>query len=340
MTVKNTLLSLGAIALLTGCGSSINLAKFKPSPLQKCENMPSKEKMMSNKLPKVIIMDIDNNNIDVANNAKLGKSIATSINTGLSSAKSVNVLKRIKTTSYDKMLSKEIKAAELAKEIGSDVGQADYLITGKLSTASYDYNFAEGYYYYVKTKQGTRRVYQPPVIRYKACSNGNIKIFSLPDLNQAESIAFDECSSTSHEARSPRDAKTRNDGLVRRSGEEAADTAQYPLKNFFAKKGYIFEMRKDGEDKIVKTTLGVKSGAKQGESVDIYAIENVFNPLTEQTSKETVKIGSGTISDKITATSSWIKIDEVQEGKSIKAGHFIKIKYAESIWSKGLKFLK
>lgn len=338
--LKSSILSVSAIALLTGCGTSINLAKYKPATLDKAKHMPSKEKMMSKELPKVIVMDIDNNNIQVASQAKLGKSISTKINSGLAEGKSVKLVKRVASSNYEKMLAKEIEAAELAKELGSDVGQADFIVTGQLSNASYDYNFREGYYYYVKTKRGRIRKYMPPAINYKACSVGNLKVLTLPALEEATSIQFDECSSTSHQARSPKEAKTRNDGLVRQSGDESADTAKYPLKNFFARKGYVYEMRKDGDDTILKVTLGSQFGAKEGEDVEIFAVKDNHNSLTGETKKETVKIGEGTISNQVTKDAAWIIVDEIEEGNKVNAGDFVKIKYEESFWSKGLKALR
>jgi hypothetical protein len=302
--------------------------------------MPSKEVMMSNELPKVIIMDIDDNGMKIAKQAKLGRSIATDINTNLAQAKSVKIVKRVNKVSYEKMLSKEVKAAELSKELGTDVGQADYILTGQLSNASYDHTFRAAYTSYVKTKHGTRAIHHPPSISYKACAVGNIKIFALPNLDEAKSIDFDECSHSSEEARSPSDAKLRNDGLVREAGNEAADTAKYPLKNFFAKKGYIYEMRKDGDDLIIKTTLGTKFGAKEGEDVEIYAVETLTNSLTGVSKDTVVKIANGKISNQLNSDFSWIIVDDLDEGKNIEAGDFIKIKYEEGFFSKTIKFLK
>ena len=341
--MKNTVIKLTSITvlgmLLTGCGTEINLAKYKPTTMQKTKYMPSKKEMTNNELPKVIIMDIDNNNIKVAKQAALGKSIATNINTNLSAAKTVKLIKRVENISYDKMLKNEVKAAELAKEMGTDVGQADYILTGQLSNASYDHTFNEGHYYYVKTKHGTERRYQPPFISYKACAVGNIKIFTLPNLEEADSFEFNECSSSSENARSASDAKLRNDGLVREAGAEAADTVKYPLKNFFAKKGYIYEMKKDGDDIIVKTTLGTRFGAKEGDKVEIYTVEDFTNSLTNETKKTTVKIGTGTISNQLNKDFSWVIVNDVKEGKKIEAGDFIKIKYKEGMFSKFKKFI-
>jgi len=321
-----------AIVLFTGCGTSINLTKYSPMPLQKAQHIPSKEKLLSNSLYKVIIMDIDNGGMEIAEQSKLGTTIATNINTLLAKAKSVKLIKRVNKSSYLKMLEKEIEASELSKELGTDVGQADYIITGKLSNATYDHSFQEGYYYYIKTKKGKIRKYSSPRMRYSSCASGNIKIFSLPTLNEADSFDFHKCSGKSTEVRSSRDVVRRNDGLVRESGVRSAYSVSYPLKNFFAKKGYIYEMKSDDGDKIVKVNLGTNHGAVEGEDIDIYSIEDSYNSLTEETKKETVKIGVGQISNQLTTTSAWIIIDELEDGKKIKAGNFVKIKYTKGFF--------
>jgi len=288
--LKRIMLSVSAIAVLSGCGTSINLTKYKPTTLDKSKNMPSTEKMMSDKLPKVIIMDIDNNGIKVASQAKVGSAIATKVNSLLAKGKSVKIAKRVTKSSYEKILSKEVEAAQLSKELGTDVGQVDDIITGQLSTASYEHEFKEGYYYKVKTKNGTERRYQPPMMNYKSCVVGNLKIFALPSLNEEASYEYDECSSSSTEVRSANDVVQRNDGLVRKAALEGADTVSYSLKNFFSKKGYIYESRLKDEDQIIKTTLGSKYGAKKGEDVVIYAIEDNTNSLTGVTSKENISL--------------------------------------------------
>lgn len=325
-------LTLFVALFLSSCSTSIKLSEYGVHTLAKSPNMPSTNEL-ENKTTKVLILTISNNKIDIASQANLGKSLASKINTNLAQAKSVSIVKRLSNDSYNKIISNEIKASELAKEVGSDVGQVDYIITGTISNATYDYQFKEGYFYKVKTKKGTKRLYQPPVIYYQACVAGYIKIFALPRLNEMKSISLDECSSTSHEARYPSDARKRNDSLVREAGEETISKASYPLKNFFAKKGYIYASKKRGGDMIVRTTLGSSSGAKQDEEVDIWSIEKYTNPLTKQTKMIEVQVAKGTISNQITSEYSWVIIDDILDDKSIHLGDYIKIKYEEGFFS-------
>ena len=338
---------LGTLSILTvgilsfsGCGAELNIPEYSKAPLAKTSHMPSKSEMQGIKA-KVIMMPIDNNEIDVAQRAKLGNSMISKINSELAEGHSVQIVKRVKKSSYSQLLAKEVAASELSKELGTDVGQADFIITGQISNATYEHSFTEGYNYECKDSDGNKRTcYAPPRMSYESCVEGNIKVFKLPSLSEAFSKAFDECARTSTEVRSSRDVVRENNSLVREAGLEAADTATYPLKNFFAAKGYIYELRRKGDDIILKTTLGATRGAKKGKSVKIYSMMKNTNSLTGTTTTEAIKIGEGTISNQITANSSWIIVDEMFNNYTPKAGDYIKIISEESVWSKGLKFIR
>jgi len=262
------------------------------------------------------------------------------VNTELAEGKSVKIVKRVKKSNYSQLLSKEVAASELSKELGTDVGQADFIVTGQISNATYEHTFTEGYNYECKDSNGNvRNCYMPPHMSYKSCVEGNLKVFKLPTLSEAFSKSFDECSNTGTEVRSAGDVIRENNGLVRKAGLEAADSVTYPLKNFFALKGYIYEKRIKDSDEILKTTLGSKAGAVKGVAVYIYSVIDDSNSLTGTTTKETVKIGEGTISNQITSNSSWIIVDEMFNNYTPKAGDYVKIIQKESIWSKGIKLI-
>ena len=321
---------------LTGCSGTIKLSEYSPVSLKKGKHMPSKEQLGGSGASKIIIMDISDNNIAIAKKSQLGKSMASNINKELSENKNVKILKRVSSSNYKEILNKEIKAAELGKEVGEDIGQADYLLTGQISNATFKNEFKEAY---TTTDKKGKTTSHPAKIEYKSCVEGTLKVFALPDLNEVKSKSFDECSSSSEEARSPRDAKPSNGSLERKAGSKAMNSASYDLKNLFTPKGYIFEMRKNDDGSIIKTTLGSKFGAKKGDEVEIYAIEDVNNGLTGETTQTDVLIGKGEISDKVTPAYSWIIVDEIEDDRGIKLGDYIKIKYEEDWMSRGLKLI-
>jgi len=315
---------------LSGCGTAIELSKFTPVSIVKSPNAPSKKMLEKYEASKVIITDLDNNSIKLAVESSLGKSMSSALNSKLADSTSIQIVKRIDSVS----LTQEIKAKELAMQTGVDVGEVDYIISGSISNVTYDYSFAPGYTLEIAGK----KIPMPPKWNYKACVSGDIKIYSLPNLKVKKSIPFNECSSSSTDATTYRYPKIKDYGLVRQAGEEGIDSASYEVKNFFVKKGYIYEMRRDDDgNTILKTSLGKKDGAKEGLKVEIFTIKDIKNPLTEETVKEEVKIGDGVVTNQIGNSFSWIKIENLNSGESIMIGDFIKIQYQESILSKVIK---
>ena len=307
----------------TGClgGNAIKLGDYKKITLQKAEFSPSSEKMKTANKAKVIIQDIDNNGIPTAEKAKLGKSMASNINKELSENKNVRILKRVSSATD---IKEEIKAAEIGKGVGGDVGQADYLLTGKISNSTYTNKFEEATKY---TDDKGKTHYTPPKINYKACVQGTLKVFALPSLKEVESGSFDECSSSSEEARSPSDAKPSNGTLEREAGTEAMDSVAYKLKSFFTPKAYITVMKKNGDDMIVQVSVGKKQGAKEGDEVEIFKMTN----------DGPVQIGTGEVSNRITNNKAWVTVNDIEDGEKIKEGNYVKIIYKEGILDKTWK---
>jgi hypothetical protein len=91
-------------------------------------------------------------------------------------------------------------------------------------------------------------------------------------------------------------------------------------------------MRKDDDKIIVKTMLGSKYGAKQGEDVVVYSIRQTTNSLINSDEKTELKIANGVISDQITPNSSWIIIKDIYDNQKIQMGDFVKIRYNNDFW--------
>lgn len=321
--------------LFTGCGTAIsNINAYNKKPLKPTKFMPSKDMISGKSLPKVIIMDLDDSPSKTAAQADLGKSLAGNINSQLSKGKSVDILKRVKKAD----ITEELKLAELSDAMGGEeLGSANYIIGGKITNASFTREFQakKGY----RNKRG-RYVVIPAKLHYTTSVKGYVKIYQLPSLHVVGTFDFEDNKARSEEAptsflgfgRTDTSHKaTRDDGMVREAGADAANTLRLPLKNFFAKRGYVFEKRSDGDDVIVKVTLGAKNGAKEGETVYFYTQEESLNPLTGESYIETIKIGEGTISDQVRPETSWIIVEEVYEGKELRAGDYMKIEYEKEM---------
>lgn len=316
---KAILFSIGVLFFLTGCGTSINLTKYSPIQAPKASHMPSPSEL-ENKKPTVVIMNINDNGIETAIKARAGKAMGTRLNTELAQSGEVNIIKRLKNTN----LENEVKRAEITKSLGGN--GVDYIVTGKIDNASYNWKFYEARTW--RDKKG-RVHYIPPYIKYIACVSGNIQIYSLPDLIVKSTIPVKSCVYETVNARSSYQAKRSNPALVRSAAISAIDDAKYPLENFFAPKGYILEIRRNEDGELIaKLTIGSEDGVKEGDKVDIYTLKDYINPITNKKTIQTVKIAKGKVSNQIGPHFSWIIIDkdDINPGYTLHIGDFAKIK--------------
>jgi hypothetical protein len=293
--------------------------------------MPT-EKEFNAKALKVIILQIDDSNIKIANQASIGNVIKNKIETLLSSAKSVEVVHRLDNSSSKDMLKKEIQASLTSKELNTDVGESDYAIIGEVIQSSFTHNFVEGYYYYTTQNNVKVRKYRSPRMNYTSCVNANIKLLSLPTLKEKASYSIDDCAHESTEVRTSLFAKKRDDSLVREAAIDAVVGMKNDIKNFFSQKGYIFDAKKNKDDLIIKTTLGSDSGAIEGNEVVIYTKREYINQVSKKKEVIELKIAKGVISDKITKKSSWIIVEDVNKNEKVHLGDYIKTYYKSSFF--------
>ncbi len=323
------------IFLLNSCGTSIALEEFKRIEIEKSKFMPSTEELQNSSKPKVLLLNFDTKNIQTAINASLDSSIATALASKLSSENVVQIVKRVSNKSQADILQEEIKAKESSTELGTDVGQADYIISGEISNATYSSQFSEGYTIIIDG----RKIPISPKFNYTSCVDGIVQILALPNLNIEKTVPFHECASREVDTRNASNPILRDDGLVREAGDESAEASSFEVLNFFAKRGYIFEMRTNSSDSIINTTISAVDGVKEGDEVEIFATETFTNPLTNKSSTEDIKIGNGVVTNQFTSSSAWIKIEKLEENRKIKIGDYIKIKYSEGFLKKALKLL-
>lgn len=306
--------------IFTGCGTKIKLGEYKKSLMQKSKYLPSAEKMITKKT-RVLITKFDDSANLIGKKANLGKVAVISVANQLLNSGSVDVIKR-ESNFID--LKKELRAAELSKELGVDTGSAEFLITGKIFGASFGHQYLKGRVW--RDNKG-RRHKTPDKFQYRACSKGLLNIYKLPSMRNIKGISFNGCVTKSETTNSRYGARERDDGLVQESIQNGISGISSGLKNRFTKIGYILEKRVNDDETIVLTTLGRKVGAKESEDVNIYSIKTTKNSITGEELKQNIKIGEGKISNQISQNSSWIVVKELDDGENIKIGDFIKIIY-------------
>jgi hypothetical protein len=290
---------------MIGCSSKINPAEYTPLNAPKSHYMPSKNEILYK--PQILIVPFKGEYSSVATNTL--KNI-------LSGYPAVKVLDR-----EFKSLKEEIKLAELAKTSESNLNQADYVITGNIESVY------------------TKKIYHPPV-RWKdkkgrihitrgyyehiACALGNINIIKIPENYLLSTKNFQKCVyDTSY-------SLYYNYNVLKiKAVKEGINSLKNYLYKIFAKRGYIYEIRKKDDEIILHTTLGKEFGAKEGEKVDIFTIKKTKIPFTNEYKTTIQKIGEGEINI-ANKNNSWVVVTEKKE--QIKIGDFIKMNYKHSFW--------
>ncbi len=288
---------------LAGCSGKINPAEFHPINAPK-NYTPSYTEITGK--TQVLIAQFK------GSFANLAKNYLTYI---LNSSKSTVILNR-----KFKSIKDEIKLAELAKNSSSNLNQADYLIFGKIDNITTSYTYHRPYSY--KDKKG-RYHFVPGYYTHKACVNGHITIIKIPQNYRAKEFFFGDC-----EYEDTRSSYFNYIPLIKSALKNAVFSIKDDLYRFFAKRGYVYEIRVKDDDIILHTTLGSNFGAKEGEKVDIYRIKKTKIPFTDKEKTEIIKIGEGVI--KIAnPNDSWIL---VKKGKNFMIGDFVKMNYKHSFW--------
>ena len=175
-----------AAFIFTGCGSTIgNLDVYKAKKLEKSKYMPSKDELSGKRLPRVIIVPLNDKGIKTAVRARLGNSMAVNLETLLNEGRAVKIVKRVEKFNW----SKELKKADIQEQVGSDIGAVDYVITGDISNANFKHKFFERK---ISINPKTRRVtgITPAHINYIADVAGSVKILKFPSMDVMATIPF------------------------------------------------------------------------------------------------------------------------------------------------------
>jgi len=288
-----------------GCSSKINPNEFKPLNAPKSEFIPSKNEITYK--PQILI---------VSPFDKYSQIAAQTVKEILISYPAVKVIQR-----EFKSLKEEIKLAELAKTSESNLNQADYIVKVFIDSIN------------------TKRIYHPPTYwrdkkgrvhstkayyEHIACASGHISVIKIPENYIISTKYFKKCISYVSYS-----YNYNYESLKLKALRSAIYSIKEDLYKIFAKRGYIYEIRKKDDEIILHTTLGKEFGAKEGEKVDIYTIKKIKIPFSEEYETKIVKIGEGEIN--IAAQNdSWVVVTDKKE--TIKIGDFVKMNYKHSFW--------
>ena len=317
------------VALLTmalamaGCSSTTikNLDAMQPVSLQPSDVMPSKAELAGGK-PRVVVFEAEDGDIALAKSARVGSTIASEIEKHLA-ATNVELVDR----KLANKLRKELALAEMhgkAEYQGEQV--ADFAILGVVSQAAAGAQFTEGKRF-VDNKGNTVTI--APSCKYSGDVAGSVRIYKMPSMRPVTTEELAGSAYSSEDVRYSQDcaiSKTGAEQFARDAAARAVARMRTQLQNQFAPTGFVIEQRANKDQVVVKVTLGGKHGVKEGDTVEIMNVTRMNNPLTNQTSIETFKLGSARVSNQIGSESAWIIIDE-EIAEKIRIGQPVRLQF-------------
>jgi hypothetical protein len=340
---------LALILLATSCSTTIkNFDQYQKQFLAKTEFMPTKENL-ENKPPKIVVFALDENENVIATQTQLGNSIANNVENVLAQ----NRLAELVDRKAGAKLQKEIALVEMHKT-GSYKGPkiAEYAISGTISNAAFNSKYSSGSTF-INPKNG-QIVSIPPKYTYASDVAGNLKIYELPSLTVVKAIEFSGRKTRSENVQQDGGLNIggiqiggkqvkgaeRDDGLVRKAGEDAVNNIVVDIKNALAKRGYILEKRTLDKKIIFKISLGSDDGIKQNDKFEVMGQYEIENAITNESEIERRVIGSGSISNLIDPKSAWVVVDDEKQAEKIRLGDAVKMKYKKSAFDGALKMTK
>jgi len=324
--MKRILLSVGisSVVLLSGCATKIaHPSTYAKAPLQAADIMPTKDEINGAKL-KVVIFNPDDTGIKLAKDAKVGHSIATTLEKYASKA-GVEIVDR----DLANKLREEIQLAEMqGKPDYQGPNIADYAITGTVSAVNVGAKFTEASSWVDKEGKTHK---SPASCKYSANVAANLRIYKLPALNFSKAITIEDSVSSSTETRNSSCAFTQGsaEGLVRQAAVSAVKDARTDFQNHFAAKAFVLERRHNEDGSIFKLSNGEGMGFMPQSDVQFYHLEASENPLTGDISTEEYLVASGTISNQVGTNFAWVVVDDEEEAQKIKLGDYVKVQFSK-----------
>jgi len=335
MKKRALIVGLGSAIFLSGCMST-NIrppSTYTKVSLPPADIMPSKDEVSGTRT-KVVIFNAEDGNVELAKSAKIGHSVASSLETYIAETGSEIVDRTIA-----QKLKEEIQLAEMkGKSEYSGPNIANYAITGTITTANVGSKFQEASQW--QDKEG-KWYTSPAKCTYSANVKGNLRIYKLPGLSFSKAINIDEGVSTSQETRNSRCPYSQGsqEGLVQQAASAAVKDARIEFQNYFAPKAYILERRQSEGENIFKLSRGKDFGFTAQSDISIFHLEESINPLTQEVNIEEYAIAEGTISNEVGQNHAWIVVDE-EEASKIKLGDYVKVLYEKSAFESVGSLLK
>jgi hypothetical protein len=224
-------------------------------------------------------------------------------------------------------LEDELKLIELRPNTtgaaygGPDV--ADFAVTVSLGAAMWQSVYAQEQSFMDK---GKKVVTRPAGHAYSTKSNITVRVYELPSMR----LVFQQAEEGQMSAvgqPSPITAASAT-GLLRQATEDAVTDLKGRLLTELGPKGYILERRSKDKKTAFKALVSRQTGAKQGDSVEIFSIRRSQIELAgvKRETLEPLRIAQGKVSNVVGNETSWIIVSDEKESAQIRSGDIVRVR--------------
>ena len=318
--------------LWSGCGTIIrDLDSYQDAGALRSPDAPSVDRVATKQI-KIVIYGIENQ--DGGKQSHLSRLAANNIQRLLSQT-NVKIVDRsaLETFSEEAILAQTKKG----NEGSAAAAAADYAIKGNIS-GNTSASYRKGYYYPVEVCKYNavleRRIcrtvqkWKPPQCTYYGRVSGDFTVYKLPSLQRIEAVSLQNSKSITKQQNAP----CNNNTIAQRALDSALNrsiskSSAKKIKNLFAAKGYVSDLRRKKNNYIVKITLGSDNGVKQEAKIGIYRSKVIIDKLSQKEKKQYQPIAKAIISNLVGSDSAWCVIKDKKEAEKILIGDVVKVHY-------------
>jgi len=356
------LMTLTVLALLPACSTSFfikDINAYKPEPLNDTTVMPDQQYLRQvEAIPRVVLLSMNENPDANIDNQEFQRQAKESLNFAV--LKKVNF---VSDAAHEASLREAVRSGQALKE---DI-DADFLMVSKITSIKFDSQYKEsnkevdGSIYIAGHCDNNTMVsleltaYKMPSMikvssttltstmgkQVAAKGKNNLRVVKKTNTEMANLFldAIDNKSKSAEKCEYSDEMK-KQDAKAATLKTVSVDTSQLVpstelsklVSNMVSPVGYILDKRSNGEKTIFKISLGHKQGLEPKVDMAIVKLHEPADAQNFEMNLDKLKIGSGEVSNILSANESWMVVEDEKVAHMISKGDIVKVQYTFSPW--------
>ncbi|OYY92969.1 MAG: hypothetical protein B7Y41_13670 [Hydrogenophilales bacterium 28-61-23] len=317
---------------MSGCaGTGGSLSEYtNEATLASAARMPTEADLARQGRAKVVVFDMEDNNLSKARHAQAGSFLMREIEQ-LLGTNGIEVVDR----NLANQLRDELKLAEAVGVAGYDgPSVANYAVKPAITQAEYDLEIKPAT---SQTNKKGKTVTTPASYSHSASVNVVLRVYEVPSLRLIKTLNGRGANSHKAEEASNRDLAV---SMVREAAQKALSQVGDEFLEQFSHKGYILGRRDKGSKSIFKLSIGADQGVTAGSKVTVFNQKPSLHSITNKTVYDKVPVVEGVVFGNVTAMESWIIADDDRKAQGVLLGDLVEVTRKGSLWQKVLKPLQ